>query len=151
MVIPTVPSPIQIALVEARRVGASPYLVSKANNSPSMPTLSHNQQYLGVGLRCRRLSYHVMKARRSDSVSSFFVGNIAIGFMSKTLEEIRRIRYVESVVDGRESGNSITVTLKAPYRFWDDKESCIRSFDTVTEARGGCTRRKVFRTDFARL
>lgn len=65
--------------------------------------------------------------------------------MSKTLEAIRKLPWVNYVDDEREYGNSIIVTLKDGYEFAGDPGCGVRGFDTVSDVRDG-TRKNVIVT-----
>jgi hypothetical protein len=66
--------------------------------------------------------------------------------MSKTLDRIRALPYVGFVDDERGIGNSIIVTLADGYEFVAEKGCGVRGFDTVQEAKAGCTTSSVQRT-----
>ncbi|WHQ45825.1 hypothetical protein [Alcaligenes faecalis] len=56
--------------------------------------------------------------------------------MSKTLEAIRALPWIDFVDDEREDGSSIIVTLKEGFSFAGD-DSGVKGFDTVSRARAG--------------
>jgi hypothetical protein len=64
--------------------------------------------------------------------------------MSKTLEAIRKLAHVLAVDDERSIGNSIIVTLKAPFCAKAEKGCDVRGFDTVIEAKRECGRSGVY-------
>lgn len=57
--------------------------------------------------------------------------------MSKTLEAIRSLPWVEFVDDEREDGSAIIVTLKDGFTFADDTDCGVKGFDTVGRAKTG--------------
>lgn len=57
--------------------------------------------------------------------------------MSRTLEAIKRLPFVEAVDDERGIGNSIIVTLQQPWCFKADRGCGVRGFDNVAEVRAG--------------
>lgn len=61
----------------------------------------------------------------------------------KTLEALRALDHIMHVDDEREMGNSIVVTLVEGWFFADDPDCGVQGFDTVTDARRGCSRKKV--------
>ncbi len=61
----------------------------------------------------------------------------------KTLEVLRTLDHIMHVDDEREMGNSIIVTLAEGWFFADDPDCDVQGFDTVTDARRGCSRKKV--------
>jgi hypothetical protein len=69
--------------------------------------------------------------------------------MSKILDELRTRPYIAGIDDERGSGNSLIVTLVAPYCFVDDPGCGVRGFDTVVEAKAGCAKGKIYLPDRA--
>lgn len=61
----------------------------------------------------------------------------------KTLEQMRALEHVMFVDDERELGNSIIVTLAEGWFFADDPDCGVQGFDTITDARRGCARKRV--------
>lgn len=61
----------------------------------------------------------------------------------KTLEALRTLDHIMHVDDEREMGNSIIVTLAEGWFFADDPDCGVQGFDTVTDARRGCSRKQV--------
>lgn len=61
----------------------------------------------------------------------------------KTLEALRTLDHIMHVDDERELGNSIIVTLAEGWFFADEPDCGVQGFDTVTDARRGCSRKKV--------
>lgn len=64
--------------------------------------------------------------------------------MSKILAELRKRPYIANIDDERGNGNSLIVTLVAPYCFVDDPGCGVRGFDTVSEAKTGCTKARIY-------
>lgn len=64
--------------------------------------------------------------------------------MSKILDELRKRSYIANIDDERSNGNSLIVTLVAPYCFVDDPGCGVRGFDTVTDAKKGCTKAMIY-------
>lgn len=65
--------------------------------------------------------------------------------MSRTLEAIRKLPWVNYVDDERVYGNSIIVTLKDGYEFAEHPGCGVQGFDTVADARAG-TRKNAITT-----
>ena len=64
--------------------------------------------------------------------------------MSKTLDVIRKHAWISHVDDERGIGNAIIVTLKREWEFCSEGPGCgVKGFDTVADARSGCSRREV--------
>lgn len=61
----------------------------------------------------------------------------------KTLEALRTLDHIMHVDDERELGNSFIVTLAEGWFFADEPDCGVQGFDTVTDARRGCSRKKV--------
>lgn len=66
--------------------------------------------------------------------------------MSKILDTMRQLGHIAHVDDERSIGNSIIVTLAKPFQFKDEPGCGVRGFDTVAEARKGCSLSEVERT-----
>lgn len=67
--------------------------------------------------------------------------------MSKTLKNLESLGHIAHVDDERAEGNSIIVTLAEPFCFTADPGCGVRGFDTVAEAKKGCTLSNVYRAD----
>lgn len=61
----------------------------------------------------------------------------------KTLEQMRDLEHVMFVDDERELGNSIIITLAKGWFFADEPDCGVQGFDTITDARRGCARKRV--------